>query len=249
MINDKIVNDNCWVAYFDIIGFKNLLNDFIAQHKTDERVDLAMDIFVETYYRDILEKLKEKGKYRPDKVSIHWFSDSFFLYTVDDSPDSLACIHQSASHFFIDVIWARMPLRGALGIGALYADNENGIFLGPGLIDAYQYAEKQDWIGLVITPTARSKLQKIDLCPPDRGKYVEYDVPIKTGKVEKLFAYKLEMIISGENILLKDILQMQAEAKLRYLEEYETKYKTKYENTINFIKTFTSKRSKDGYGQ
>jgi len=28
MEEEKIINGNCWIAYFDILGFKNLLEPF-----------------------------------------------------------------------------------------------------------------------------------------------------------------------------------------------------------------------------
>lgn len=235
MENNNIINGNCWVAYFDILGFKNRLSKVLGYSKTDEEVPPAMDAFVEVYYKTILRKLQEKGKWLPDKVSIHWFSDTFLLYTFDDSPESFLCIERSARHFFSKIICKRIPLRGALGIGAFYADKENGIFLGPALIDAYQYAEKQHWIGLVLTPKACSESQKWNLCPPDRGKYIKCDVPMKGGEIEELFAYKREMIVNGENVLLNPIRQMQEEAKQRHPDEYERRYKAKYENTLKFM--------------
>lgn len=230
MKSKKIINGNCWVAYFDILGFKNLLTDFIAQYETKEEVPAAMDAFVDVYYEDILRKLVAKGKYSPDKVSIHWFSDSFFLYTVDDSSQSLCCIEQSASHFFIDVIWTRTALRGALSVGAFYADKEKGVFLGPALIDAYQYAEKQHWIGLIVTPKACSELQNINLCPPDRGKYIKYDVPVKpVGKTESLWAYTF----GRHPCILKSVEEMKKEAENKGCGETVIR---KYENTLSFLK-------------
>lgn len=243
MENDNIINGNCWVAYFDIMGFKNLLTDFIAQYKTKEEVPAAMDAFVEVYYKEILRKLEEKGKYSPGKVFIHWFSDSFFLYTADDSAESLVWIHLSASHFFLDVIRTRMALRGALSVGAFYADKEKGVFLGPALIDAYQYAEKQHCIGFVLTPKARSESQKLDLCPPDRGNYVEYGVPVKTKErniksevavkteVERLFSFKMQNFMGVE----QSIAQMQKEAKNKLGESEYDKVNATYENTLKFI--------------
>ena len=251
MKNHKIINGNCWVACFDIIGFKNLLNDFInafmGHNKTNKEVALAMDVFVEHYYKDILRKLEEKGKYRPDKIFVHWFSDTFLLYTFDGSPESLSCIEQSATHFFVDAISANsaaMALRGALSFGEFYADKENGIFLGRAFIDAYQYAEKQHWIGLVISPKARAELQKISLCPPDRGKYLEYDVPIKTKEkniksevvlkieTEKLFSFEMQKYMQVE----ESIIAMQREAETKLCKrEYDT-VKAIYENTLKFIR-------------
>jgi len=219
----------------------------MGQNKTNKEVAPAMDVFVKHDYKDILLKLEEKGKYRPDKVFVHWFSDTFLLYTFDDSPESLIYIEQSATHFFVDVISANstaMALRGALSFGEFYADRESGIFLGPAFIDAYQYAEKQHWIGLVISPKARSELQKINLCPPDRGKYVEYDVPIKTKEknaksevvlkieTEKLVSFKMQKYMQVE----ESIREMQKEAKNKLCKgEYDT-VKAIYENTLKFIK-------------
>ena len=248
MGNNNIINGNCWVACFDIIGFKNLLNDFMCQNKTNKEVAPAMDAFVEHYYKDILRKLEEKGKYRPDKVFVHWFSDTFLLYTFDDSPESLIYIEQSATHFFVDVISANsaaMALRGALSFGEFYADKNNGIFLGPAFIDAYQYAEKQNWIGLVINPKACSELQKINLCPPDRGKYVEYDVPIKTKekniksevvlKIETEKLFSCEMQKYGHDVE-KSIREMQRETENKLDKGEYDKVKAIYENTLKFIK-------------
>jgi hypothetical protein len=245
MEGKKIINGNCWVAYFDIIGFKNLLKDSLGQYKTIEDVTIAMDSFVEYVYYDILRKLEEKGKYWPDKVSVHWFSDTFFLYTFDGSRESLNGIETLAPHFLVDVISANLAaLRGALSFGAFYANKENGIFLGPALIDAYQYAEKQHWIGFVITPKACSELQKINFYPPDRGKYRECDVPVKAKEkniksdtvikieTEKLLACEVQKY--GYDVRKSiDVMQREAEAKLPK-NEYDS-VKAIYENTLKFI--------------
>lgn len=206
-----------------------------------------MDAFVEHYYKDILQKLVEKGKYWPDKVFVHWFSDTFLLYTFDDSPESLVYIETSATHFFVDVISANsaaMALRGALSFGEFYADKKNGIFGGRAFIDAYQYAEKQHWIGLVISPKACSELQKTNLCPPDRGKYVEYDVPIKTKEkniksevvlkieTEKLFSCKMQKY--GHDVE-KSIREMQQETETKLCKSEYGTVKAIYENTLKFI--------------
>lgn len=244
MENNKVINGNCWVAYFDILGFKNLLNDFLSQSKTEDEVTLEIEAFVELYYMDILRNLEKKGEYNPDKVFTRWFSDTFFFYTVDDSPESLCCIEKSATHFFVDVIWKKMPLRGALGFGAFYADKKNGIFLGPALIDAYEYGEKQNWIGLVISPKACVKLQKINLCPPDRGGYVEYDVPTKSkekniksevvlkNETKKLFSFKMQKYMQVE----ESIREMKQEAENKLDKGRYDKVKAIYENTLKFIK-------------
>jgi hypothetical protein len=240
MKNHKIIKGNCWVAYFDILGFKKLLEE--------ETKKSSLDVFFQIDYLDILWKLKEKEQYWPDIVFVHWFSDTFIFYTIDGSPKSLSCIETSATHFFVDVISANsaaMALRGALGFGEFYADKEKGIYGGPAFIDAYQYAEKQHWIGLVISPNARVALQKINRCPPDRGKYREYDVPIKTKekniksevviKIETEKLFSCEMQKYGHDVE-KSIKEMQREAKTKLDRSEYDKVKAIYENTLKFIR-------------
>jgi len=152
---------------------------------------------------------------------------------------------QVARLFFSRMICKEIPFRGALTIGEFYADKKRNIFVGHGLIDAYKYAEKQDWIGLVLTPNAYKQLCESDLgLIRKKSDYVEYDVPVKRKVIEnsteqrkksreKLFAYTISRYQSIENT----IMRMQQEAKNRYGDDYENKYKAKYENTLEFIRT------------
>jgi hypothetical protein len=104
--------------------------------------------------------------------------------------------------------------------------------------------EKQEWIGLVISPKAFSELQKTNLCSSDRGKYVQYGVPIKTKEkniksevvlkieTEKLFSFKMQKYMRVE----ESIREMQRESKNKLCKsEYDT-VKAIYENTLKFIR-------------
>jgi len=134
------------------------------------------------------------------------------------------------------------PLRGAIGFGQLYADKSNNIFLGSGLIDAYQYAEKQNWIGVIVTPKADSKLRDIHV--ELKGwpvMFKEYDVPVKREKIkngicttveetECLFAMRIHKLSN----VRRYVEQMQRKAMDD--KDYEVKHKAKYENTLKFFK-------------
>ena len=143
MEDEKIINSNCWVAWFDILGFRALMSKY----------EKHLDVFVGTYYEDILRTVNEKAGYWPKYVAPFWISDTFVFYTFNDSIEAFTCLNQVARHFFEQILY-KIPLRGALSFGRLYADREKGIYLGPVLIDAYEYAEKQDWVGFVLTPCA-----------------------------------------------------------------------------------------------
>lgn len=243
MENDKIINANCWVAYFDILGFKNMVLDFKTQYGGEH-----LDVFVSNYYFDILNEAKkrvERYKKLVDRIEHTWFSDTFLFYTpIDEQGYVAVAIESLARQFLLGCVWKRFPLAGALSTGAFFANKHESAFVGPGLIDANEYSEKQDWIGLVLTPNACSELQKFNLCPPDRDKYIEYDVPIKTKEknergelvlkmsTEKLFSFKMHKYMQ----VAESIRQMQQEARNNLGKEAYEDVKVKYENTLNFIK-------------
>lgn len=220
MKDRNIINGNCWFAYFDILGFKNKIGGYKGH----------LDVF-KNLYEKILKKVKESNAFQPDKVSIHWFSDSFLFYCSDASSSSYACIDLEIRHFFTWALWERWPLRGTLTVGELYVDKAQNIFLGQAIIDAHEYAEKQDWIGLVITPMARSRLEDEDIGPKfaqTNDVYTEYNVPIKDNTNEKLLTFKFSHFPSPDRRLEMLLERMSKE-------EQNPKIKRKYENTLKFI--------------
>lgn len=238
MEQEKIVNGNCWVAYFDILGFKNQVLDFHEQNGSGN-----LDVFVEIYYeilRYIENELRKKKDFTPAKFDYICSSDAFLFFACDDSIDSYRTIDRVARFFFRRMIWKRIPFRGALTVGDFYADKQKSVFVGQALIDAYRYAEKQNWIGSVMTPNACEKLCGTTFDLRRRSDYKEYDVPIKRKEIingavhiktarERLFAHRINKYPGIE----KSIMQMQGEAKVRYGKDYEAKY----DNTLAFLRT------------
>lgn len=229
-----IVPQNCWVAYFDILGFQNIL-------RNDYRIKTAgLDAFAEVSYQDILTESKRVRDFSPDDVSTVWFSDTFFFLAHDDSPKSLASVNQAATGFFEGLISQRWPLRGALGVGELYADLDEGVFLGQAVIDAYRYAENQDWIGFIVTRDADARIRETDVVL-DRWEYVRHDIPfkkpLKTPQGEDdgrgLYAYRPNGL--RRETLLSCIEEMRSHARNECPKEYEQRHKAKYERTIAFF--------------
>jgi len=242
MQSDNVINNICWVAYFDILGFENIL-----WYTKEETGSANLDVVVRCYHDQILRyienQVRQQTNFTPAKFDYVCSSDSFVFFSANNSIDSYATMDAIGKSFFDKmIINLNIPFRGALTIGEFYADKEKNIFVGQGLIDAYKYAEKQDWIGLVLTPNAHKELCETDLnLEPD---YVEYDVPVKRKVIhngveqvkkggERLFAYRISKYQGIEST----IVRMRQEAKNRYGDDYENKYKAKYENTLEFIRT------------
>ena len=224
MDDSEAMNGDCWVAYFDILGFRDhvLRFDYPAHPH-------CYAVFVQEIYERMLKSVKQWA-YEP-RIFCIWFSDTFLLYTSDDSYESFVAIAHSASSACSTLVMRHYPARGALGTGRLYADRGRNIFVGSALINAYEYGEKQDWIGFVITPEAMKKFNN-RVGPVEGGgktpwPYYEYDVPIKgaNGKActERLWAANI-----GQISYVRTVINDGANSKY-------PKVKIKYENTRKFL--------------
>lgn len=140
-----------WFCYLDLLGFTSLVHD-----KNIERVI--------PLYKQALEHLKEQAK--PKKrlgVIYSWFSDTFIIYSRDDTEREFSYVEQVGRLFFQKLILHNIPVRGAITHGALYSQSSENIFVGPALIDAYNYAEKQAWLGFILTPNVFKRLENTPL--------------------------------------------------------------------------------------
>ncbi|MBW8042057.1 MAG: hypothetical protein FVQ85_18935 [Planctomycetes bacterium] len=222
----QTVYGNCWIAYFDILGFKKLISKYKGH----------IDCFARGIYDEILEEIKKRSERVSEalnkNVNYAWFSDSFLFFTEDDTYASYSSIDIVLWEYFQKMMFKGYSLRGALAVGEFYANKDRHTYIGPALIEAYSYAEKQKWIGLVLTPEAGKKLSEPGYVI-NKINYSEYEVPIKSEKIkkEKLFARNIRS-------LEKYIIRMQNTAKVE--EEYEKKLKVIYENTLEFIKHLKS---------
>ncbi len=226
-VNNDIVNGNCWVAYFDILGFKNRLNDFCSQAGNGN-----LDIFVKINYDSILNRAKKKVKgYKEhlDSLEHAWFSDSFLFYVpVDKNGYSFDVMTTLARFFIVGGIKEKVPLVGAISVGEFYADKNNNVYIGPALVDAVEYTENQNWLGLVVSQKAIREIQEIDRFP-SKDKYGEYDVPVKIkGPTKRLVVCKIHKHYPVE----KKIREMRQKA---INEDAEEKVIKKYDNTLCFI--------------
>ncbi|MBN2269339.1 MAG: hypothetical protein JXN61_01920 [Sedimentisphaerales bacterium] len=107
-----------------------------------------------------------------------------------------------AAEWFFDFMFrAKIALRGCLNYGRFYADRVKRIYYGTGLIEAYELAESQDWIGFVLSEKAQNRMSECrtktnrtcwDAC---KSHYIEYDVPLSTKGAyhnkRRLPAYKI----------------------------------------------------------
>ncbi|MGD0253937.1 MAG: hypothetical protein ABSC01_14725 [Verrucomicrobiota bacterium] len=215
---------NKWVAYFDLLGFK--------QHVKRRGLIDAFGLL--GWCSDELEYHAREFK----NVNLVSFSDTFLLYTSDDSRASFQAITDVSRSFFDELVLAGIPVRGALAFGELYADETNNLFLGEALIDAYEYGEKFDWLGFVLHPSSLKRMSEVGQ-PVSQLYYKKCLVECKNRetnvvKKKRVVAYKVGpgsiMPVTGGNPYLTTAKQMRDSTKSK-------KHRKKYQNTMQLLKS------------
>src|ERR1700722_5550113 len=141
---------NCFVAMFDILGFKALrkLRGTAGLHQLYARSIAAMiqhaaagsgtttQINNETLY---------VPRFTPYSPQFRAISDTAIFFTADDSFTSfLFIVHSSFCLLQSGFVGSKAPYRGAIGWGDLIND-DSGILIGSALEDAYDGEGKQAW--------------------------------------------------------------------------------------------------------
>ncbi|MBA7660788.1 hypothetical protein ES703_68794 [subsurface metagenome] len=248
MKNHKIINGNCWVAYFDVVGFKALVKDYISYNGTG-----SLNIFADLWYKDIVNKVRQLvikqeslNSELKGKIGFCYFSDTFIFYIPEDQPNkyrNFVTIDSIIRLFFIDLLSDGFFFKGALSFGDFYAGTSEGIYIGPALIDAYKNAEKIDWpAGFVVSDIVVDKLKGTELDLDNSLDYAKYGVSVKEydldalkirKKKENLFAYRIAKYKYIEEV----IMEKQKEAEVKYPDKYKKILKQRYDELLEFIKS------------
>ncbi len=208
-----------WVGFFDLLGIKSLITN-----------KDTVSVFVS--YSRAIEQVRGRREAFED-VECAWFSDSFLIYTNDDSMQSFNSINHICRWFFYFYITEEKPVRGAISCGSFYADRENDLFFGKALIEAFEYAEAQDWIGFILSPSAENQLKSLGHSPETLFDYAYTTIPLNkrvSELVHNLPACILGQWVGPDNPCVVSLKRMRDQVVDKNIIQ-------KYENAINFIES------------
>lgn len=147
---------NCFLAMFDIIGFKALRNE-IGTAGLFQKYKRGIQPMIEHSASGKGKAVEVRGKklYVPDfsNISVKYkiISDSTILYTDDDSFSSfISIIHSSFMLLQSGFSGAKAPYRGAIAHGDLI-DDPSGLYIGSAVENAYIGESSQVWSGCMLT--------------------------------------------------------------------------------------------------
>jgi hypothetical protein len=138
-----------YVALLDVLGFSALVSADLTGEKVRRYLDCLQGASVER------------------RVDYVVFSDSIVLSAKGDSPDSLLAVAGTCSRLLVDLLNEGIPLRGAIAFGGFVREafGESVFVAGRAVIEAYQFEQQQDWIGVMLAPSAVAQVPDlIDRC-------------------------------------------------------------------------------------
>ena len=152
-----------YVALLDVLGFSAL----VAADPSGERV---------RRYIDCLGNATEDRE-----ADFVVFSDSIVLTAKGDSPESLIAVAGACSRLLSHLLDEGIPLRGAIAFGDFFRSRvaESVFVAGRAVIDAYQFEQAQNWVGVMIAPSALARV-------PDLNSRCRLVDPANNDELERL---------------------------------------------------------------
>jgi len=91
---DDWIKSNCWLACFDILGFKNLISV-----EEDDLNAFQIRVVLEQVIQHLRDNCDDD---KPDTIDYCWFSDTILIFTADVSDQSCFFLQSIAKCFFED---------------------------------------------------------------------------------------------------------------------------------------------------
>lgn len=168
----KSIKKEKFVLYLDIMGFKERVNR----------------VGIEELREQLLRFKTKNNKLKPllnskTNTLIHMaqFSDSIVLVSRDTTVDDLNRISKAATILMQTALQTRFALRGAIAKGYMVFDNENQLFFGKALVDAYLLEEELCYYGIVFHESMEDIILKA-LSQKQNIPIEDMIIPLKKGK-------------------------------------------------------------------
>ena len=228
-MNNKDWNNttNRFVAFFDIMGFKDMVQrkshaDIL---KTLEKLKDVLK-FMENQDSENNKFLKPLNIKKFQTRSIT-FSDSIIFFSQGDTIKDFEKIVIDSYFIIQKSIENGLGIKGALSYGEITVNFENYLFFGQPIIDAYLLHDELLLYSAILDNNIEAKLNKIGTHSLPKDIIVDYKTPLKSGKI----IHKL----------LKPTNNKTPEAITNLEQIYESvsgRPRLYIDNTIDFLKEF-----------
>lgn len=179
--NDWPVTTHRYVAYIDIMGFK----DMITRLSHNEVYEMMKKIDDIKNHMESVDWVESNSKL----VKTTTYSDSIIVYSKDSSYESFDFLVSTISGLTNNLFVEGIPFKGAFAFGMMTLDTEKSIFFGQPLIDAYLLQEEIYFYGVLFHATVETEIENNNLNWPP---FIEpYLCNLKAGTANHRTIYPL----------------------------------------------------------
>jgi hypothetical protein len=233
-MTDGIPRTRCFVALFDILGYKDLVRRNDLTKVFNAHMAAIKNV------KDMIGHLEAVLRKNP-LITIRTFSDTFLIYTSDISEyisnqeeqkidQTFQALLAACDSLFIAANENKLPIRGAITEGELIVSD--GIEIGEPIIDAYEMEQKQEWIGCWIAKKCIDLIGSAAQEHLEKRAIVQYEIPCKEGSVEQFYSFNW--------LLSNPFIKLESFDLLEKKEWHDWSAERKHRNTwkfINFIRS------------
>ena len=185
--NDSIKASDGLVAFFDILGYKQIL---VNNHVREAASIVKSLLETVTSLQQAAERARDSLKF-PKLTHYLAFSDSILVYTnyskiEQDRELPRGMFLAGCTALCADLFAAGLPARGAIAKGEFYV--EGATFAGKAIVEAYEFANTMEMAGCIVIPTAESEFENISDVLNLR---MRYEVPLKGHQRQELLTLNL----------------------------------------------------------
>lgn len=170
-----------YVAHADILGMSELT---LRDPRLAWSAVSAMALALQRRVRHVSYTIDNRTFRLSDYVAALTFSDTILLFTRDDSSESLRSIIFGCSELFSELLSRCVPIRVGVAAGLFVFNLDQGIFVGPPLVQAYRIGEEAQWLGAVLDSDVAARIAVLHPRLEDQNQQdlvVQWEVPLKAS--------------------------------------------------------------------
>lgn len=196
---------NALVGVFDFLGFKRMMSSSQDLLNTGGRVKQIISLVKGC--GEARNKFEFNGKISKLVPKVIQVSDTFVVYTIEREPQDVIQFVWNVHHMLFYSILYEFPIRGTLATGEILINEEQNIFLGPAILEAFQLEKQQDWSGACIAPSLQLYIEEIGILDLLFPLVLPYEVPLKEKAINTKVELAVNWIADVANFIAPDWIQ------------------------------------------
>ncbi len=216
---------NRFVAFFDIMGFK----DLVLKQSHEDILNLLKILSESQEKLKTANNMVSKNGRKVGETKSFTFSDSIIFFSKSDGIHDLNKIILDCVFILKKALEHQIPIKGAISFGKITLDEEKYIYFGQPIIDAYLLHEDLHLYTVIADNSFEKRIQELDSTSLRNFEF--YKTPLKSGKSNH---YLLKPLTSERTTTLENLKKL-------YI-TVSGKPRQYIDNTIDFINSLESQK-------